>query len=204
MLMRRSAFLPLLGLALCAAPAAAQGADRMPGPAGPMHGGPGMMRGGPGPDPASMLLGATGRLKLSDAQVVRLAAIARRAAERHEAMRTRMQAAHAGAPNRQAAPSEAEMQRMHQQMEQMHEQMRGDLRDALAVLTPDQQATAFEMVAHHASGRGAHGPGNPGLHRRMAPGAHGRPGAPARMRHPGGPPPPRDGAAPRPEHPDAS
>src|SRR4051812_31535693 len=104
MLMRRSAFLPLLGLALCAAPAMAQGP-------GPMPGGPGMMmmHGGPGPDPASMLLAATGHLHLTDAQVVRLAAIARRAEERHAAMRTSMEA-HAprpGAADRQA-PSEAD------------------------------------------------------------------------------------------------
>jgi hypothetical protein len=203
MLMRRSAFLPLLGLALCAAPAAAQGADQMPGHPGPMPGGPGMMMmpGGPGPDPAAMLLAATGRLHLTDAQVVRLAAITRRAEERHAAMRTSMQAAHAprpGAADRQA-PSEADMQRMHQQMEQMHQQMQTDLRDALAVLTPDQQATAFQMVAmHHARGPG----GGPGHH--MGPGGHGGPGgADMMMRHPGGPPPPREGAAPHPDHPDA-
>jgi hypothetical protein len=146
-----------------------------------------------------MLLAATGRLKLTDAQVVRLAAITRRAEERHAAMRTSMAAAHAGAADRRA-PSDADMQRMHQAMERMHEQARADLRDALAVLTPEQQATAFEMVAHHARGGGEHGPGN---HRRMAPGARGRPGAPARMRHPGGSPPPRDGAAPSADHPDA-
>src|SRR4051794_30053183 len=199
MLMRRSAFLPLLGLPLCAAPAVAQGPDGMPGHPGPMPGGPGMMmmmHGGPGPDPASMLLAATGPLHLTDAQVVRLAAIARRAEERHAAMRTGMEA-HAprpGAADRQA-PSEADMQRMHQQMEQMHQQMQADLRDALAVLTPDQQATAFEMVAmHHAGGPGG-GPGH-----RMGPGGPG--GADMMMRHPGGPPP-RDGAAPHPDHPDA-
>src|SRR6185436_14776399 len=123
MLMRRSAILPLLGLVLCAAPAMAQGADRMPGHPGPMPGGPGMMmmREGPGPDAAGMLLAATGRLHLTDAQVVRLAAIARRAEERHAAMRTSMQAAHADASARQAPP-DAEMARMHQQMEQMHQQ----------------------------------------------------------------------------------
>jgi hypothetical protein len=195
MLMRRSAFLPLLGLALCAAPAMAQGADRMPDGPGPMHGGgPGMMPGGPGPDPAAMLLAATGRLRLTDAQVVRLAAITRRAEERRAAMQTSMQAAHADAAARQAPP-DAQMARMRQAMERMHEQARADLRDALAVLTPDQQAAAFEMVAHHAGGHG------PGQHR-MGPGGHGGPGGADMMRHPGGPPPPREGAA-HPEHPDA-
>ena len=191
--MRRSAFLPLLGLALCAAPLAAQAPGHGQGmPGGPGHG---AMPGGPGPDPAGMLLAATGRLRLTDAQVVRLAAIARRAEERHAAMRTRMQDAHGAAAGQRQAPSEADMQRMHQQMEQMHQQAQTDLRDALAVLTPDQQATAFQMAAHHG--------GPAGQHRRMAPGGHGGPGAPAMMRHPGGPPPPREGAAPRPEHPEA-
>lgn len=190
--MRRSAFLPLLGLVLCAAPAAAQGADQMPGHPGPMPG-------GPGPDPAGMLLAATGRLHLTDAQVVRLAAIARRAEERHAAMRTSMEAAHAARPGAaDRAPSEADMQRVHQQMEQVHQQMQTDLRDALAVLTPDQQATAFQMVAmHHARGPG----GGPGY--RMGPGGHGGPGGADMMRHPGGPPPPREGAAPPADHPDA-
>jgi hypothetical protein len=73
-------------------------------------------------------------------------------------------------------------------MEQMHEQTRADLRDALAVLTPDQQAMAFEMAAHH------RGPGD--MRHRAGPGGHG--GA-DRMRHPGGPPPPRGEVAPRPD-----
>jgi hypothetical protein len=190
MLMKRSAFLPLLGLALCAAPVLAQG----PGP-GPMPGGHDMMmmREGPGPDAAGMLLAATGHLHLTDAQVVRLAAIARRAEERHAAMRTSMQAAHADAAARQAPP-DAEMARMRQAMEQLHQQMQADLRDALAVLTPDQQAMAFEMVAHHG---GENGPGDG--RGEMGPGGHGM-----MMRHPGGPPPPHEGAAaPHPDHPDA-
>ena len=186
--MRRSAFLPLLGLALCAAPAVAQGPGPMPG--GPMPG---------GPPPAAMLLAATGPLHLTDAQVVRLAAIARRAEERHVAMRRSMEGARPGAADRQG-PAPADMQRMHEAMERLHEQSRADLRDALAVLTPDQQAMAFEMVAHHAGGPGGRGPGDGGPHRRMGPGG---PGGADMMRHPGGPPPPRDGAAPRPEHPDA-
>ena len=81
------------------------------------------------------------------------------------------------------------MQRMHQQMEQMHEQARADLRDALAVLTPDQQAMAFEMAAHH-GGPGGHGPGGPGMWVRHP----GGPGGADMMRHPDGPPPPRPDA----------
>lgn len=164
--MRRSVLLPLLGLALCAAPAAAQGSGRGPD-------GPGPMPGGPGPDPASMFLAATGPLHLTDAQVVRLAAIARRAEERRTALRANLAPPPAAGADRR--PSDADMQRMRQQMEQMHEQMRADLRDALAVLTPDQQAMAFEMAAHH-GGPGGHGPGGPGGDM---------------MRRPDGPPPPR-------------
>jgi hypothetical protein len=193
MLMRRSAFLPLLGFALCAAPVLAQGPGPMPGGHDMMPGGPGMMmmREGPAPDPAGMLLAATGHLHLTDAQVVRLAAIARRAEERHAAMRTHMEAMHGAAPGQRQAPSETEMQAMHQQMEQLHQQMQADLRDALAVLTPDQQAMAFEMVAHHGGERG------PGSGRgEMGPGGHGM-----MMRHPGGPPPRDD--APPPPRPDA-
>src|SRR5256714_9407910 len=45
------------------------------------------MPGGPG---VETLLSQTGALQLSDAQVVRLAAIARRAEDRHRALRTRL------------------------------------------------------------------------------------------------------------------
>ena len=189
--MRRITSLPLLALVL-ALPARAQDG---PGPMGhPMPGGADMMMMHGGPSPAEMFLAHTGALRLTDAQVVRLAAIARRTAERHQALHTQMMAQHAQ-PGRQ--PTDADMQRMHQAMEQLHEQARGDLRDALAVLTPDQQAQAFEQLAAH-----AHGGGPGGMH----PG-----GDHMRMRHPGGPDgpggpdmhhgtPPRDGA-PRPGQP---
>jgi hypothetical protein len=62
--------------------------------------------------------------------------------------------------------------------------MRGDLRDALAVLTPDQQAMAFEMAAAHHRAPGGHGHGPGAMRHRMAPGG---PGADM-MRHPHGPP----------------
>lgn len=185
--MRRSVFLPLLGLALCAAPVLAQGPGAGPGP-GPMPGG--------GPSAAGMLLAATGQLHLTDAQVTRLAAIARRAEERHAALRTSMATAHADPAAAQASP-EARMSRMRQAMEGMREQGHADLRDALAVLTPDQVAKAFEMASMHRRGPVGHGPGNGAAQhrRRMGPGG---PGAPGMRRGPDGPPPPRDGAAPRP------
>jgi hypothetical protein len=164
--MRRIAFLALAGLALAAAPLAAQG------PGAPMGApGDGPMMGGPPPGPpmgpppaADFLLGHTGELKLTDQQVVRLAAIARRAADRRQAARP-------PAPGAQR-PSDAEMARMRQQHEQMREQDRTDLRDALAVLTADQQARAWEMMADH------RGPGGGGPGRMRGPGGPGGPGGP--------------------------
>ena len=188
--MTRLASLALLGLALAAAPLQAQGPGSMRGG----RGGPG----GPGePQAASMLLAHTGQLELSDAQVVRLAAIARRAHERHEAMRAAMPQPPAPGAERQP-PSAADAQRMRQQMEQAREQNRADLRDALAVLTPDQQARAWEMMAHRggpgemAGRRGPGGRGGAGAMRgRRGPGA---PGGPGQGRRPGAPPQAPDGA----------
>jgi hypothetical protein len=156
--MRRSALLALAALALAAAPLAAQDPPPMGGPgSGPLPGGPppGPPM-APPPPAADFLLGHTGELRLTDAQVVRLAAIARRAAERREA-------------GRPAAGQQPDAARMRQQHEQMRDQDRADLRDALAVLTPDQQARAWEMMSMH------HGPGGPGGGRMM----RGGPGAPA-------------------------
>ena len=110
---------------------------------------PGTMMGGP--SLAEMLLSHTGELKLTDQQVVRLAAIARRAADRRTAERARFDSLRAtfradtaarrrafGAQPGQPGPLAADMQRM-------RDQARVDLRDALVVLTPDQQAQAWEM-----------------------------------------------------------
>jgi hypothetical protein len=141
--MKRFPTLALLGLALAAAPLAAQGPGPQRGPgAGALHG-------------AEFLLAHTGELRLTDQQVVRLAAIARRTAERREGMRAQMESRRPPQPGQM--PSAEDMQRMRQQMEQMRDQRRADLRDALAVLTPDQQAQAFELVVTR---RGGHGPDN--------------------------------------------
>lgn len=196
--MRRSAFLSLLALAL-AMPVAAQGPGAMPqrGPGGPPMGP------GPGPQAAEMLLAQTGELKLTDAQVVRLAAIARRAAERRQAMRTRLEALRPVGGARTMTP-DAQMQQVRQAMEQAREQQRADLRDALAVLTPDQQAMAFERLAAR---RGPGGPGQMqgmrrmqgmrGMQRREG----GRPGAPGEVRE-RRPAPPGQGAPPPPPQPE--
>lgn len=127
--------------------------------------GPGGPPAGPDAGPASrrlatsFLLAHTGELQLNDGQVVRLAAIARRTEARRQALRASTDSVRRrfepGAPMSDSA-ARATRRRMFDQfranMDRVREQDRGDLRDALAVLTPDQQARAWEMVAR--GGRG--------------------------------------------------
>lgn len=118
-----------------------------------MEHGPGaamMKMRGPGPGVASMLLGHTAELKLSDQQVTRLAAIARRTDERHKAMRATMdslmKAHHAArAADRDMRDGMADMAPMHEKMMQAE---RADVKDALGVLTLDQQADAWMLRGH--------------------------------------------------------
>jgi hypothetical protein len=109
---------------------------------------PGPMAGAPFGAPAvEMLLSHTGALQLTDAQVVRLAAIARRTEDRHRALRTRLDSLRprrapgdsAGRRERSAPPTDL--------FDREREASHVDLRDALAVLTADQQARAWEMMA---------------------------------------------------------
>jgi hypothetical protein len=105
-------------------------------------------------DAASMFLGCTGELQLTDAQVTKLASIARRSQARQDAMRARMDSIVATRSSdgqdgagmmmtvvmRRAMPTDAERKAQHE-----------DDRDAFAVLTADQLATAWEsMSMHHA------------------------------------------------------
>lgn len=98
------------------------------------------------------LLARTGTLQLTDQQVVKLAAIARRAADRHKAMHasfdslrkqmrqggdSAMREHHRGGPPPQFMAA----------MEKERDAAHADLRDAIAVLTPDQQAHAWELVS---------------------------------------------------------
>src|SRR5215204_922997 len=132
-------------------------------PGGPPMPGPGATDGGPGGisavnDPAQFLLSQTGELKLTDAQVTRLAAIARRSAERRRALRAQMdslrpQRARGERPDSaMRARMRQQFDQMRPQMERLREQSQADRRDAIAVLTPDQQAQAWERIAR--SGRG--------------------------------------------------
>jgi hypothetical protein len=126
-------------------PAPPAGARPLPGPG---------MIGRAGPDVAEQLLSHTGELKLSDQQVTRLAAIARRSADRRQAMRRTLDSLAEGrGPGRpdstraRGAPPE-----MRAAADRMRDQAHGDLRDALAVLSPDQLATAWELVATRGPG----------------------------------------------------
>jgi hypothetical protein len=123
-------------------------------PAGPppFARGPGFGRGlrspgSPAGDIGSFLLSHTAELKLTDQQVTRLAAIARRAGERREAaMRTMDSLATRGMRRDSAGrgpggPPPA----MRAEAERLRDQRHAELREALGVLTPDQQATAWEI-----------------------------------------------------------
>lgn len=165
--MRRTILTAILTLSAATA-ALAQPGGRGPAGRGPEgQGGP--PRHGPPPSTAEFLLGHAGALELTDAQVTRLAAIARRTHQQHEAMRTRElpdpQPGQQG--GRPAPPSPAEMERH-------REQAQAERRDAIAVLTADQQAKAWEFLQRGPGGRGP-GRGGPGA-----------PGGPGGERRPGG------------------
>lgn len=102
-----------------------------------------------GPVPAAaLLLAHTGELQLTDAQVVRLAAIARRTQSRRQSMRSSMDSLglRSGVPADTAA-RRLMRERMRTSMLRMQEQAHADQRDAIAVLTADQQARAWNLVA---------------------------------------------------------
>ena len=141
-------FLIIVGVA--PAIAAQQGP---PGPSRTAGPGPGVAAlGAPG---VEMLLAQTGALQLTDAQVVRLAAIARRSDERRRVLRTHLDSLR---PRRTPGDSAARRDRVMPPtdlFQRERDASHADLRDALAVLTPEQQARAWEMVA----ARGIGGPG---------------------------------------------
>jgi hypothetical protein len=97
---------------------------------------------------AEMLLSQTGALQLTDAQVVKLAAIARRSEDRRRALRTRLDSLR---PRR--VPGDTTRRGLREGMlptdllTRERDAAHADLRDALAVLSPDQQASAWEMIA---------------------------------------------------------
>lgn len=150
----------------------------------------GMQRGpmtGPLANPAEFLLSHTGELKLTDAQVTRLAAIARRSADRRRVMRERLDSLRRerglGMPDSAArAQLRQRAEQMRPEMERLREQTQTDRRDAIAVLTPDQQAQAWERVA--VAGRSTRGA--PGARRGAAMRRGGVPGGDVGPRGPEG------------------
>jgi Spy/CpxP family protein refolding chaperone len=109
---------------------------------------------------AQMLLARSAELDLTDAQIVKLAAIARKAETRQRARSVAMDSAR----TRFTQPVDslarrAFARRMQGEMERERDQSRVDLRDALAILTPDQQAKAWEMNANRGRARRDGGPG---------------------------------------------
>lgn len=163
--MRRSTLITIL---VCSAGATTLAAQP-PSPRMGAQGGPGGAVGAT----AEFLLAHTGELRLTDAQVTRLAAIARRAADRRRTLRARMDSlgAECRPPAQCDSAARARVREralaMRPEMERLREQTQADRRDAITVLTPEQQALAWERVA---SRRGAgFGPGRgPGAGRRGA------------------------------------
>ena len=132
---------------------------------------------GPGGDVASFLLAHTGELKLSDQQVTRLAAIARRFVRPPAGGDAGDGLAHVRAvPQRRDSAARgrfAPSPELRAAAERLRDQRHADLRDALGVLTPDQQATAWELSARRGGSWMARGPGPAGSAGGWAPG---RPG----------------------------
>jgi len=89
-----------------------------------------------------MLLAHSAELKLTDSQLSRLAAIARRTDDRHQAMRANRPQADGTAP---ANPRPLNGDQGRAMMTRMRDQERTDLHDALAVLTIDQQTDAWML-----------------------------------------------------------
>ena len=146
-------------------PSGGPGRRASPGGGGGMPGG--MGRGSAASSVAAtadFLLAHTGDLALTDAQVVRLAAISRRTEARRKTLATRADSAHAA--NRPAPGDSAGGGRGRRpaglppaELQQFRDQMRADMRDAISVLTADQQATPWMMVA--GAGPLGGGPGGP-------------------------------------------
>ena len=110
---------------------------------------------------AEMLLARTGELGLTDAQVTRLAAIARRGAARREGMRASRDSIRSRLAGQRpdSATRRQLMDRTRADLQRMREQSHADRRDAIAVLNADQQAKAWEMVSSRGQrgGRGMRG-----------------------------------------------
>jgi hypothetical protein len=133
-------------------------------------------------------LARTGTLQLTDQQVVKLAAIARRAADRHKAMRASFDSLHAQLHRGDSTMRhhEGPPPQLRAAIEKERDAMHADLRDAIAVLTPEQQAHAWELVSRRRVLMRHMGPrrDGPGMRLRVGPmghDGHGYDGAAMRM-----------------------
>ena len=113
---------------------------------------------GMGMNVAEMFLAHTGDLQLSDAQVTKLAAIARRSEARQKATQARMDSSMKSMHERvevsrdgngNGAPRAMMMMRMPMPSEADRKAQHEDDREAFSVPTPDQLATAWEMMRGH-------------------------------------------------------
>jgi len=112
---------------------------------------------------AKLLLSNTGELGLTDQQVVRLAAIARRSEARRASLRSAMDSARTRFTPGDTAGRRQFATRIRAEAERARDQERVDQRDAIAVLNADQQARAWEMVTNR--GRAMRGMGSRGIGR---------------------------------------
>ncbi|MEP6730341.1 MAG: Spy/CpxP family protein refolding chaperone [bacterium] len=197
---RLATSIALMGALTIASVAHAQQQDRGmgPPPRGGLGGAPaGSPIGAPQRDLASELLAQTGELKLTDQQVTRLAAIARRSADRRQSLRKSVDSMFASrqspppagpGSSRRFAPSAEQLATLQKMRDQSH----ADLRDAISVLTADQQATAWEGMGRRGGGgrrMGMFGGGvGGGMSRGMMPRRSGMP----RSRSPQPPPAPAE------------
>ena len=133
---------------------------------------------------ARMLLAHTGELGLTDAQVVRLAAIERRSEARRATLRAQLDSGRQRFETQRAdtAARRQFRERMRTSVDRATEQSRTDMRDAIAVLTADQQAKAWELVARRGgAGRGMRGAEGMRMNRMRRPGGMDRGFAPRRQ-----------------------
>lgn len=112
---------------------------------------------------AQFLLANTGELQLNDQQVTRLAAIARRRESREQMRRATVDSLRArwstlaGDSAGRVARRVEMTAAMRAAADRARTERHGDLRDALAILTPDQQARAWELRGS-AGARNVRGP----------------------------------------------
>ena len=139
----------------------------------PFGGPPGPEMAGQGPMAGAFLLAHTGDLQLTDQQVTRLAAIARREGARRRALRSTLDSLRSTAPERRDSAARARIApQFGNTFTQMRDQSRADLRDAITVLTPAQQAQAWQMISAR-GGRGGARMAPPGMRPRMDRGGRG-------------------------------